>query len=93
MPTLSESLPYASRLQLALRTYPPSRIAVTFASFAGQFANRASFDALAREVSALYARESPERGHAFRAQLDRRLCERDHGPVPWDVEVAEERPA
>ena len=93
MPRLSDTLPLASRLQLALQLHTPSRLAQTFAVFSGQFYDRGAFDALARQLSDLYDLESPERASAFRAQLDRRLCERDRGPVVWDVTTGEDRVA
>jgi len=93
MARLSDTLPLASRLRLALQLHSPYRLAQTFAAFSGQFYERGAFDALARHVSELYNQESPEHASAFRAQLDRRLCERDRGPVVWEVTDREDRAA
>jgi len=93
MTRLSDTLPLASRLQLALQLHTPSRLARTFAIFSGQFYERGAFDALARKVNELYDLESPERANVFRSQLDRRLCERARGPVAWDVPNGEDRVA
>jgi hypothetical protein len=90
MPRLSDTVPLTGRLQLALRLHSPSRLAQTFAAFSGQFYEPGAFDALARQVGRLYDLESPERAAAFRSQLDRRLCERDRGPVVWDVTNVED---
>lgn len=82
MPTLYETLAPTQRLAIATRTTGPARLAQTFAAFAGQFYDRTAFDALARQVSALY---EPERADTFRAQLDRRLRDRAHAPVAWEA--------
>ena len=55
-----------------------------FAAHAGQFYDRASFDALAREVGALYRTRDPAAADDFRARLDHRLAERARPPVAWD---------
>jgi hypothetical protein len=60
MPQLSEILLRASRLQLALYSHTPFRLAQTFAAFVGAFYDRGAFDALARQVSELYCPESPD---------------------------------
>ena len=86
MPQLHEMLSRATRLELALQAQSPARLARTFAQFAGQFYCRNEFDTLARQVSDLYDLQQPERADSFRSQLDRRLCERDHQPVRWEVE-------
>ncbi len=86
MVRIYETLPPVGRLQMALRVMSPTRLAQTFASFAGQFYDRADFDTLARAVSSLYDLESTEHAHLFRFQLDRRLCDRFHAPVAWDVD-------
>lgn len=85
MPTLSDTLSPSRRLDLAVRTKSPERLAQTFAAHVGQFYDRGAFDAMAREVRALYTADSPERAECFRARLDRRLCDRYHAPVAWDV--------
>lgn len=85
MPTISDALSPESRLELAVRTKNPHQLAQAFAAHAGQFYDRTSFDDLARQVSDLYA--SRDDGHAreFRRRLDRRLCDRFHEPVVWEV--------
>ena len=83
MAKLYEALPLGRQLEMAVRTNPPFRLAQTFASYEGQFYDRARFDALAREVGALYDAGSPADGDAFRARLDRRLADRYRAPVPW----------
>mgnify|MGYP001183746151 CR=1 FL=1 len=65
MARLSDTLPLASRLRLALQLHSPYRLAQTFAAFSGQFYERGAFDALARQLSALYDLESPERASAL----------------------------
>ena len=85
MPTLSDTLSPSRRLELAVRTRSPERLALTFAQHVGQFYDRVTFDAMAREAHALYTTDSPERAACFRARLDRRLCDRYHAPVAWDV--------
>lgn len=89
MVRIYETLPPVGRLQMALRVMSPTRLAQTFASFAGQFYDRADFDSLARQVSSLYDLESAEHAHVFRSQLDRRLCDRFHAPVAWDVDASQ----
>lgn len=93
MARIYETLPPAGRLQMALRVMTPTRLAQTFASFCGQFYDRADFDSLARTVSQLYDLESAEHARLFRSQLDRRLCDRFHAPVAWDVDLHETDPA
>src|SRR5690349_895154 len=46
-----------------------------------------------RRVSDLYATRRAADADAFRARLDRRLYDRYHAPVVWDVEPAARRPA
>lgn len=82
MPKLYEILSPARQLELAVQAKSPTRLAQTFAAFVGQFYDREAFDALARQVSELY---DAERAGTFRTQLDRRLCDRYHAPVAWDV--------
>lgn len=86
MAQLYEMLPRATQLELALQAQGPARLARIFAQFAGQFYCRNEFDTLARQVSDLYDLQEPARADSFRSQLDRRLCERDHQPVRWDIE-------
>jgi hypothetical protein len=61
-------------------------MARTFAAHAGVIYDREAFDALARRVRELYAARSGEAARAFRRRLDRRLYDRYHEPVVWDVE-------
>ena len=88
MPELHETLSPAERLELAVRTKSPVRLAETFAAYVGQFYDRSDFDALARRVHDLYASADRERAGCFRARLDRRLHDRYHAPVAWDVAPA-----
>ncbi len=88
MPKLYEVVSPARQMELAVQSRSPARLAQTFAAFVGQFYDRAAFDALARQASALYEMESPDRASAFRAHLDRRLCDRYHTPVAWEVAPA-----
>jgi hypothetical protein len=85
MANLYETLPRAGQLLLALQARSPGRLAQTFATFVGQFYDRSAFDKMAREVSELYDVENPDAARTFRSQLDRRLCDRYHAPVAWDV--------
>ena len=85
MTQIFEALSPYQQLELAVRTTSPIQIARTFASHAGQFYDRSSFDTLARQVHDLYAESSSERAERFRSQLDRRLCDRSYDPVEWDV--------
>ena len=85
MPKLYEILSPARQRELAVQAKSPTGLAQTFAAFVGQFYDRAAFDSLARQVSELY---DAERARAFRAQLDRRLRDRYHAPVAWDVSPA-----
>ena len=48
MARIYETLPPAGRLRLALSVMTPTRLAQTFAAFAGQFYDRSAFDTLAR---------------------------------------------
>jgi hypothetical protein len=90
MPRLAYLLAHEQQVMLAVRTKPPARLAQTFAAYVGQFYDRTAFDALAREVSDLYERESREQSSCFRTRLDRRLYDRYHTPVAWDVTAAPE---
>jgi hypothetical protein len=85
MARIYEALPPVGRLQMALQVMSPTRLAQTFATFVGQFYDRSDFDTLARQVSDIYNLESAEDGEVFRAQLDRRLCDRCHARVTWEV--------
>ena len=85
MPTLYDVLPQQQRLALAVATKSPDVLAQAFASHVGQFYDRAAFDALARQVADLYADGGVERADRFRAHLDRRLSDRYHSPVAWEV--------
>ena len=82
MPTLYETLPPTQQLVVAVQARTPTQLAQTFAAFVGQFYDREAFDALARQVNDLY---DAERAGRFRSQLDRRLYDRYHAPVAWDV--------
>jgi len=90
MTRIYETLPPVGRLQMTLRVMSPTRLAQTFAAFVGQFYDRSAFDTLARQVSDLYDLESAEHAQIFRSQLDRRLCDRYHARVAWDVTPPEE---
>ena len=79
---LYETLAPARQLEFAVRAKTPSQLAQTFAAYVGQFYDRDAFDALARQVRDLY---DAERAGTFRSQLDRRLCDRYHAPVAWEV--------
>lgn len=83
--TLFDLLPRQRQLELAVRTKDPARVAQTFASYLGQFYDRAPFDAVAREVYALYAVDSDQSAARFRHRLDRHLRERFRAPVAWDT--------
>jgi hypothetical protein len=87
MARIDQTLFPITRLQLALRLITPTRVAQTFAAFAGQFYDRSDFDSLARQVSQFYDLESDEHAHLFRSQLDRCLCDRIHDPAAWDVDA------
>ena len=96
MPRFDAMLTIAEELSLAVRAYAPTHVARHFAAHVGQFYRRGDFDALAREASALYATRDGEEAHLFRLRLDRRLRDRHHAPVRWDVttpEVADDRAA
>ena len=93
MPKLYEILSPAQQLELAVLARSPFRLADTFASFVGQFYDRSDFDRLARQVSDLYDAEGAEQADHFRTRLDRRLHDRYHDPVAWEVTPTEERQA
>ncbi len=89
MPKLWETLPPVERLALSVRAKSPARLALTFAAFVGVFYDRSEFDDLARLASDLYTTESEASASCFRARLDRRLYDRYHAPVAWDIAPAE----
>ena len=89
MPKLWETLPLSEQLALSVRAKSPARLAQTFAAYIGQFYDRSEFDGLARRASDLYATESEASASSFRVRLDRRLYDRYHSPVAWEVEPAE----
>jgi hypothetical protein len=89
MAKLHESLARAQQLELAVRANKPAGLARTFAAYVGQFYDRSDFDALARRVSNLYARDDADLAGRFRARLDRRLHDRYHAPVAWDLPSSE----
>jgi hypothetical protein len=93
MPTLYETVSSKSLLELAVRTRRPAQLAQTFAAYAGQFYDRSSFDDLARRVSDLYADEDGVQASEFRQRLNRRLCDRYHEPVVWEVASTDQRRA
>jgi len=88
MLTISDCVSTQVRWELAIRTVPPARLARTFAAELGQFYDRREFDALARRVRDLYATCDPEQGGTFRTRLDRRLYDRYHSPIAWDVALS-----
>lgn len=88
MPKTSDCLSTHARWELAVQTIPPASLARTFAREAGSFYDRQEFDALARHVRCLYERDDPELAERFCTRLDRRLYDRYHVPVRWDVESA-----
>ncbi|MBI4496637.1 MAG: hypothetical protein HY689_01900 [Chloroflexi bacterium] len=88
MSRLYETLSPSQQLDLAVRTKSPARLAQTFVAYVGQFYDRTDFDVLARQVSDLYAADSNEQASRFRSALDRRLSDRYHAPVAWDIAPA-----
>jgi hypothetical protein len=93
MPTLFDHLPRRQQLALAVRTKDPAQIAQTFAGYCGQFYDRAPFDAVAREVYALYAVDSDVSAATFRHRLDRQLWERCRPAVAWETTPLREEDA
>ena len=85
MPNIYETISPEWQLRLAVRTKSPSQLALTFAAYAGQFYDRASFDDLARRVSDLYADANDTHAREFRDRLNRRLCDRFREPVVWET--------
>jgi hypothetical protein len=86
VPTLFDHLPRRQQLALAVRTKDPAQMARTLACHCGQFYNRAPFDAVARDVYALYAVDSEASARCFRHRLDQQLRERFRPAVAWDSE-------
>jgi hypothetical protein len=82
---LVDALSLEEQLDLVARLTSPARLAQTFAAFVGQFYDRPAFDAFARQASDCY---DPARARTFRAHLDRRLADRYHEPVVWDLNEA-----
>ena len=93
MTTLLERLPRRQQLALAVRTKHPAQIAQTLACHCGMFYDRAPFDAVARDVYALYAVDSDESAACFRQRLDRQLRERWQSPIAWEPEPRQEEDA
>lgn len=85
MHDLYEALPRDRQLALAIRARRPADLARLFAAHAGQFYDRSAFDALAREIHALYTQESDDYADHFRRRLDRQLRDRHHAPIGWDA--------
>lgn len=87
MTTLHDLLPLEQQLALATRAQRPERLADLFAAFVGQFsaAERPMFDTLARQTRACYAATNPDRAATFGRRLNRRLRDRHHAPVAWEV--------
>lgn len=91
MAKLVDAVSVEQQLTLAVRLTSPAQLAQRFAAFVGQFYDRPAFDALARQACDGY---DPERAGTFRAHLDRRLTDRYHEPVVWDLtETSAERAA
>jgi len=86
MPKLHETLPLHAQWTLAVQTKTPHRLAENFAGFVGQFYDRPAFDELARQVSDLYQVHDATEACRFRSSLDRRLSDRYHPPVVWNVD-------
>lgn len=93
MTTLFDRLPRRQQLALAVRTKRPAQIARTLACYCGMFYDRAPFDAVARDVFALYAVDSDESAAYFRQRLDRQLRERCRPAVAWEPEPRQEEDA
>jgi hypothetical protein len=85
MASFSNCLSPAQQLELAVRVKSPAGLAQTFAAYAGQFPDRSDFDALARHTHQLYAAQDENQAHTFRTRLDRRLYDRYHEPVIWEI--------
>jgi len=85
MATVLAHLTPERQLELAVRVKTPARLAQTFAAHVGQFPDRSDFDSLARQTHELYAAQSDDHAYAFRTRLDRRLYDRYHEPIVWEV--------
>jgi hypothetical protein len=85
MPRLYEVLSPENQYRAAVQANGPEHVARSFAEHVGQFYDRADYDALARRFSDLYAHRSVEDALTFQAGLNRRLCDRHHAPVAWEV--------
>ena len=83
---LRDSLGQNLCLELAVSTRSPSFLARVFAAYVAQFYDRADFDALARQVSDLYASHDAEDAYSFRSRLDIRLNDRYHDHVVWETD-------
>lgn len=82
MPKLADSVSLEQRLILSAQLTSPAQMAQMFAAFVGQFYDRCAFDTLARQVCDYY---DQEKARTFRAHLDRRLSDRYHDPVVWEI--------
>ena len=85
MASISTCLSPTQQLELAVRVKSPAGLAQTFAAYAGQFPDRSDFDALARQTHQLYAAQDENQAHTFRTRLDRRLYDRYHESVVWEI--------
>jgi hypothetical protein len=85
MARIQACLSREQQLELAVRVKTPARLAQTFAAYVGQFPDRADFDRLARQTHQLYATQSDDHAYTFRTRLDRRLYDRYHEPVAWEI--------
>ena len=85
MTRLCEALPVPRLLEVAVLTTGPAGMARTLAAQAGVVYDRSAFDALARRLRELYAAQGTEAARTFRSRLDRRLYDRYHEPVAWEV--------
>ncbi len=88
MATIRARLSPEQQLEIAVRVKTPARLAQTFAAYVGQFPDRTDFDALARQTHQLYAAQSDDHAYTFRTRLDRRLYDRYHDPVAWEIPSA-----
>jgi hypothetical protein len=85
VPKQYESQSLRARWELAIQTIPPARLAQVFAANVGQIYDRQEFDGVARQLRDLYVQDAPECAADFQARLDRRLYDRYHAPVAWEV--------
>ncbi|HLI51829.1 MAG TPA: hypothetical protein VKU87_08530 [Thermomicrobiaceae bacterium] len=94
MPKFADSVSREQQLLLSVQFTSPGQLAQIFSAFVGQFYDRRAFDTLARQVCDCYDRDDQERARTFRVHLDRRLSDRYHDPVVWELaDTAEERAA